>query len=119
MGLGSNYARPLAQDTTFQIYYAPVGDPALGTVAFPHRASASELPQATLGHHWQDSSHIVDNVVTVALITFTHRNLNSFLAETVLPARGKNFFTGRFELVDKDELFVPAARSTVRIEPTA
>jgi hypothetical protein len=51
----------------FQLYYAPVGDPALGPVAFPHRASAFELPQATLGHHWQDSTHIADNVATVAL----------------------------------------------------
>jgi hypothetical protein len=67
MGLGLNYAHPLGENTMFHIYYAPVGDPALGPVAFPHRASAFELPQATLGHHWQDSTHIADNVVTVAL----------------------------------------------------
>ena len=30
------------------LYYAPVGDPALGPVAYPHRASAMEIPQATL-----------------------------------------------------------------------
>jgi hypothetical protein len=67
MGLGLHYAHPLGENTMFHIYYAPVGDPALGPVAFPHRASAFELPQATLGHHWQDSTHIADNVVTVAL----------------------------------------------------
>jgi hypothetical protein len=50
-----------------QLYYAPVGDPALGPVAFPHRASAFELPQAPLGHHWQDSTHIANNVGTVAV----------------------------------------------------
>jgi hypothetical protein len=50
-----------------QFYYAPVGDPALGPVAFPHRASAFEIPQAPLGHHWQDSTHIADNVATVAV----------------------------------------------------
>jgi hypothetical protein len=198
MALGFQYARPLGEDTIFQVYFAPVGDPALGPVAFPHRASASELPQAALGHHWQDSSHIADDVVTVALKhkwarieasgfhgaepgenrwvieqgaidswsgrfsvfpaknwmgqvsvgrlarpephspgdvlrstaslqysrplsggetwsssliwgrnhnTFTQRNLNSYLAETVLPVPGSNFLTGRFELVDKDELF--------------
>jgi hypothetical protein len=44
-----------------------VGDPALGPVAFPHRASASELPQATLGHHWQDSGHIANEVVTAGI----------------------------------------------------
>lgn len=67
MGLGIQYARRVAPDTMLQLYYAPVGDPALGPVAFPHRASAMELPQATLGHHWQDSTHIADNVATVAV----------------------------------------------------
>ena len=67
MSLGFHYARELAQETTFEAYFAPVGDPALGPVAFPHRASAMELPQATLSHHWQDSTHIANEVVTVAL----------------------------------------------------
>jgi hypothetical protein len=40
MALGVQYARPSAT-TMFQLYFAPVGDPALGPVAFPHRASAS------------------------------------------------------------------------------
>jgi hypothetical protein len=67
MGLGIQYARPLGEKTMFQAYYAPVGDPALGPVAFPHRASAFELPQATLSHHLQDSTHIASNVATVAI----------------------------------------------------
>jgi hypothetical protein len=67
MGLSAQYARPLDSDTMLQLYYAPVGDPALGPVAFPHRASAFELPQAPLGHHWQDSTHIANNVGTVAV----------------------------------------------------
>jgi hypothetical protein len=37
--------------------------------------------------------------------TATHRNLNSYLAESVVPVGRGNFVTGRFELVDKDELF--------------
>jgi hypothetical protein len=44
-----------------------VGDPALGPVAYPHRVSAAELPQATLAHHLQDSTHISDDVVTVGV----------------------------------------------------
>jgi len=198
MGLGFNYARPIGENTIVQAYFAPVGDPALGPVAFPHRASAMELPQAALGHHWQDSTHIANEVVTVGIThrfvrleasgfygsepnenrwnfdsgpinswstrlsvlpaknwiaqvsvgrlarpeqeqpgdvvrstasieyirpfsdktswatsliwgrnhnTFTHRNTNSYLAESELPIRRKNFVTGRIELVDKDELF--------------
>lgn len=67
MSLGFHYAHQLGDDTTLELYFAPVGDPALGPVAFPHRASASELPQATLSHHWQDSTHIADEVVTVGI----------------------------------------------------
>lgn len=198
MGLGIQYAHPLGENTMLQLYFAPVGDPALGPVAFPHRASAAELPQATLSHHWQDSTHIANEVVTAGIVwyekvrleasgfygtepnenrwnidhgpinswstrlsifpnanwmaqvsvgrltkperqepgdvvratasvqytrpmqgaswstsliwgrnhqTLTRRDLNSYLLESVVPYRKKNFFTGRVELVDKDELF--------------
>ncbi len=37
--------------------------------------------------------------------TATFRNSNSYLAESVLPVSKRNFITGRFELVDKDDLF--------------
>jgi hypothetical protein len=67
MGLGFTYAHPLTGNGLWEIYYAPVGDPALGPVAFPHRASAAELPQAPLAHHWEDSTHIAYNVATGAL----------------------------------------------------
>ena len=66
MALGAQYAHPLGEAGMFQFYYAPVGDPALGPVAFPHRASAVDLPQATLGHHWEDSTHIAGDVGTIA-----------------------------------------------------
>ena len=61
------YAHPLGENAMWNVYYAPVGEPALGPVAYPHRASAMELPQATLGHHWEDSTHIADNVVTAGI----------------------------------------------------
>jgi hypothetical protein len=67
MELSAQYARPLSERTMFNVYYAPVGDAALGPVAFPHRASALELPQATLAHHWQDATHIANNVLTAGV----------------------------------------------------
>lgn len=197
MALGVQYALALGESTTLDFYAAPVGDPALGPIAYPHRASASELPQAPLAHHWEDSTHIADDVVTVGIAykkvkleasgfhgaepdefrwnidygpidswstrlwyfpsknwaaqvsvghlahpellergdqtrstasveyckplagsswsssliwgrdhsTYTKRNLNAYTVESVFPIRRKNFITGRFELVDKDELF--------------
>jgi hypothetical protein len=65
MELALEYRHPLGDRGRFWLYAAPVGDPALGPVAFPHRVSAAELPQATLGHHLEDSTHISDEVVTV------------------------------------------------------
>ena len=67
MGLGAQYARTLSENTTLQLYYAPVGDPALGPVAYPHRASAAEIPQAPIGHHWEDATHVANDVATAAL----------------------------------------------------
>ncbi|MFL6415693.1 MAG: hypothetical protein ACJ74Y_08495 [Bryobacteraceae bacterium] len=67
MELSVQYAHSLGENATWNVYYAPVGEPALGPVAYPHRASAMELPQAALGHHWQDSSHIANNVLTAGV----------------------------------------------------
>src|SRR5947209_1938407 len=67
MAAAVQYARSLGENTTLDLYFAPVGDPALGPVAYPHRASSMELPQATLSHHWQDSTHIADDVVTAGI----------------------------------------------------
>lgn len=197
MELAVGYVRPLAERTFLSFYAAPVGDPALGPVGYPHRNSAVELPQATLSHHLQDSTHIANTVLTVGIEhgmfrlegsgfhgqepdearwnidygpldswstrlwvlpspnwaaqvslgrlrdpefiepgdlvrstaslsynrpltrgnwaasliwgrnhkTFEKRNLNSYLAETLLVFRERNYLTGRVELADKDELF--------------
>ena len=67
MEFSVQYAHPLSRRAIVNVYYAPVGDAALGPVAFPHRASARELPQAPLGHHWQDSTHIANNVLSAGL----------------------------------------------------
>jgi hypothetical protein len=72
MALGLHYAYELSENTTVVVYAAPVGDPALGPVAYPHRASAAELPEATISHHLQDSTHISDDVVTVGI---SHKEL--------------------------------------------
>jgi hypothetical protein len=68
MGMGLQYAHSIGENTIVQFYLAPVGDPALGPVAFPHRASAAELPQATLSHHWQDSTHVANEVITAGIM---------------------------------------------------
>src|ERR1700722_6095694 len=67
MELAAIYDLPLSHNTLLSFYAAPVGDPAIGPVAYPHRQSASEDPIAALGHHQEDSTHIAFNVVTGGL----------------------------------------------------
>src|SRR5947209_16789392 len=57
MELSAQYTNPLGERGTRCTYFRYPGEPALGPVAFMHRASASENPSATLAHHLQDSTH--------------------------------------------------------------
>src|SRR5437764_10079469 len=48
MELAAEYVHSLGRHAFGYLYIAPVGDPALGPVGFPHRDSAAEIPQAPL-----------------------------------------------------------------------
>jgi len=67
MEVAALYDLPLSPHTLLSFYAAPIGDPAIGPTAFPHRQSASEDPIAALGHHQEDSTHIAFNVLTGGL----------------------------------------------------
>ena len=58
---------PIGRGYTLTLAGAPVGEPALGPVAFMHRASAAENPTAPLGHHTFDATHIAMGVLTAGL----------------------------------------------------
>jgi hypothetical protein len=66
--LSALYLLPLSDKVTWELYGGPSAEPALGPVTYIHRASASELPMAPLGHHLQDSTHTSFGVVTTGLI---------------------------------------------------
>jgi hypothetical protein len=70
MELSAQYTAPIGEHATWFGYFGYPGEPALGPVAFMHRASASENPSATLAHHLQDSTHISFGVATTG---FTYR----------------------------------------------
>ncbi len=67
MELAALYDLRLGKQTLLSLYAAPIGDPAIGPTAYPHRQSASEDPIAALGHHQEDSTHISFNVFTGGL----------------------------------------------------
>jgi hypothetical protein len=73
MELAALYDLRVAEHALVSLYLAPVGDPAIGPTAYPHRESASEDPIASLGHHQQDSTHIGFNVITAGLTWRTLR----------------------------------------------
>jgi len=69
MELSLLYDWEFSDKNLLSFYFAPIGDPAIGPTAYPHRASAFENPVGTIGHHQEDSTHIAADVVTVG---FTH-----------------------------------------------
>jgi len=65
--LATRWDRPLSENIDFGLYLAPVGEPAVGPTAYPHRLSASVNAMSPLAHHNQDSTHQTSDVVTVSL----------------------------------------------------
>ena len=61
------YTHMISQSMDITLYLGYPGEPALGPVAFMHRPSAMSNPNATLGHHWQDATHIVYGVSTLGI----------------------------------------------------
>jgi hypothetical protein len=81
-GLSIAYTHRINKDVDIYGYFGYPGEPALGAPAFMHRISTMNNPDAPLGHHWQDATHIVFGVGTVGL------RLGKFKLET-------SRFTGR------------------------
>jgi hypothetical protein len=80
--LGVGYTHMLNRDMDVYGYVGFPGEPAVGPTAFMHRISAFNNPDAPLGHHWQDATHIVFGVATAG---FRYK---------ILKAEG-SVFTGR------------------------
>jgi len=67
MQLAAAWRLPVTSSTGLTVAGGPAGEPALGPVAFMHRASAADNPTAPLSHHTFDSTHISFGVVTAAV----------------------------------------------------
>ncbi len=66
--LAALYTLPVNEKVSWLLYGGPSAEPALGPVTYMHRQSASEDPEAPLGHHLQDSTHTSFGVVTTGFI---------------------------------------------------
>jgi hypothetical protein len=63
--LAVNYTHSFTKDLDLNVYLGYPGEPALGPNVFMHRLSAMNDPDAPLGHHWQDATHITFGVGTL------------------------------------------------------
>lgn len=66
--LAALYTVLVSEKVSWLLYGGPSAEPALGPVTYMHRQSASEDPEAPLGHHLQDSTHTSFGVVTTGFI---------------------------------------------------
>lgn len=61
------YSYALSKKADVFVYVGYPGEPALGPVAFMHRASAMDNPDAPISHHWIDATHITYGVATLGV----------------------------------------------------
>ncbi|MCU0394598.1 MAG: hypothetical protein MUF29_01715 [Chitinophagaceae bacterium] len=66
-GLFAGYTYQVSQHVDLNGYLGYPGEPALGPAAFMHRPSALSNPDAPLGHHWLDATHISFGVATLGI----------------------------------------------------
>src|SRR5437588_11573100 len=66
--LSLSLSQKFEHDFSGYLYFGYPGEPALGPPAFMHRPSAMDDPDAPIGHHWQDSTHITFGVATAGLV---------------------------------------------------
>ncbi len=68
MELAGIYSTPMGESSSAFLYIGYPGEPALGPPTFMHRFSGMENPQAPIGHHWLDASHITYGVATAGFV---------------------------------------------------
>jgi Heavy metal binding domain len=63
--LSISFSQKFDSDLSAYFYFGYPGEPSLGPPTFMHRLSAMDDPDAPIGHHWQDSTHITFGVATL------------------------------------------------------
>lgn len=68
MELAATYSIPVGEKQSVFFYGGLPGEPALGPPAYMHRLSGMDNPEAPIGHHWLDATHITFGVVTAGYV---------------------------------------------------
>jgi hypothetical protein len=110
MELAAMYERDVARDLALSLYAGPVGEPALGPVAYPHRMSAASDPFAPIGHHWQDATHITYGVITGGIFSRRWKLEGSIFNGREPDEHRTDFDLGRLDSYSGRVFFNPDAR---------
>ena len=62
--LAVTFSHKFNEKQSFYLYAGYPAEPALGPPMYLHRTSGMNMPDAPIGHHWQDATHITYGVVT-------------------------------------------------------
>jgi hypothetical protein len=68
MELSASIAHPLEGGRSLYLYAALPGEPAFGPPVFMHRESILDDPAAPISHHWLDSTHVTNGVITAGYV---------------------------------------------------
>jgi hypothetical protein len=68
MELSGSVSHPFGPQDSAYLYAGLPGEPAFGPPPFMHRLSILDSPEAPISHHWLDSTHITNGVVTVGYV---------------------------------------------------
>ncbi len=70
--LALDYSAKIGKDASLYGYVGYPGEPALGPPVYMHRRIAYDMPDATIGHHWMDATHIQFGVATLGFAPSSH-----------------------------------------------
>ena len=107
--LGSSYAKPINDKHALFLYAGIVGEPALGPAVYMHRLSGNMNPEAPITHHWFDSTHITNGVLTLG-VTHPYYKIEASLFRGREPSQNRY----RIELGELDSY---SARFTLNPTP--
>ncbi|MBI3951261.1 MAG: hypothetical protein HY314_12500 [Acidobacteria bacterium] len=115
MELAASFTLPLSEQTSLYVYGGPVGEPALGPVAFMHRVSAAENSAAPLGHHWQDSTHITHGVITAGVTAWRFRVEGSIFHDAEPDENRNDIELGKLDSWSARIWFTPTQNWTMQV----
>lgn len=95
--VSSTFQYSFNEQTDAVIYLAFPGEPAIGPPAFMHRPAAQFNPDAPIGHHWQDATHISYGVASAGFITGPMKLEGSIFNGREPDENRYNFDTPRFD----------------------